>query len=257
MVARALRDAANIHQPWRGEGPARHLIRQGLCLQGCRWGRADERARILVARARSIVNGVPAPRGWDHNDLSLYVGRAECAVCDKLFLLSRPGHIYCSHACAERARRMQAYRPVLARCAHCDTLMEAPRPDQTYCSSACLKQAWWARQKAVRPERPCARCGATIPPEARPDMRYCTPRCARATASALRRARRANGHVSHAGAEGFDTALPPERRIGPQHCPGQVSSLHDQGRKAGRERRRTSASALATSSAKPRPSSVA
>jgi hypothetical protein len=226
LVAAALRDGGNPFQWYRAEGPCRHLIRSNLCLQGCIWARADAISRRLVARARSLVNGTPAPRGWDHNDLSAWTETQECEVCDRRFIPHRPDHHYCSGACKVRAHRIGVLRPALTRCGKCGTLIEDPRPGKKFCTRRCAVAAGHAlrhdRRKARLEWRSCPWCALEFE-QHDPRQTYCSKDHARAAANDAFRRRKLNGHA-------IETNRPDPAHLTNGHAADRASECTDQAR---------------------------
>jgi DNA-binding XRE family transcriptional regulator len=130
-------------RPWSNEGPARRVIRSDLCLQGSRWKNADEVARRLVARAASIVNGQPRPRGWDtDNELAQWMPDAECTVCGRWFVAWLSGDAFCGRACRHRAAEMQRWseRTAPPQCLYCNRFFEG-HWNQDFCTPRCQDRA--------------------------------------------------------------------------------------------------------------------
>jgi predicted nucleic acid-binding Zn ribbon protein len=220
ILARAPAD-----QPWRFEGPVRHVVRQALCRAGWKWWAADRRAFVLVARAR-IRNGVRQPAGWDSDlDINSWMELAECPVCDRRFRPRTANHTYCHPRCQDFAQRARiiATKPVHTRCGYCDVILVDPSPRKQFCSNKCQLSAerkrkraagtyrehpkWRdyrneykrAQRRAALPPRQCLECGAPIDPDSNLARKLCGDACARVRERRLERERKAklNGHASN------------------------------------------------------------
>jgi len=123
----------------------------------------------------------------------------ECAnaKCRVAFVPYRKNIVYCSNACRVRELGLKAYYrrrvPLPTRtCPVCQKSFSQKRRHAMYCSVRCRSVAGYHRRKAawalnplvsssaVRPSRPCKRCGASVVGR-RSDARYCSMRCSRAS----------------------------------------------------------------------------
>jgi hypothetical protein len=169
--------------PFQHEAAARAGVRAGLCLEGCRWAKADLEAELIVAEGLRLI-GAERPT-WEDGQRR-YVDRGDfCARCgrpmpDEL-VSGRRAQRFCSAECAaaelvDRQRKDSAMGGKVTRaaqslvrrealpqslCARCGQPFRPLNPGhhgkQRFCSSECF-----AASRVIHPEIRCLACGKSF-----------------------------------------------------------------------------------------------
>lgn len=184
--------------PFQKEAAVRHGLRQGLCLEGYAWLRADIAAEDIVAHCFRLM-GAKRPT-WEQGQREYVTPREQCSWCQGEIdagLLGGEHRIgFCSDVCARAAldRRdranmrgydhaVQAARLIIRRVKNgrrsCEWCQKSFFPvnrvnSNRFCSYACTRSS-----SRLRQERSCAGCGKAFTPRQDHKVKYCSQACAR------------------------------------------------------------------------------
>lgn len=179
--------------PFEKEGPCRHGLRIGFCLQGHSWRRSDFEAAEIVAEAIRLL-GYERPT-WDEGQVEHVSSSQNCAICWSVMPGATRGQRYCCTACANVALRSKgrkqknyqgqalksAYRLISKErtpkraCEFCGTLFHPARTVNRFCSQSCVTKSQLGDR--LLDDKACECCKRTFKPDKR-NSKYCSRTCA-------------------------------------------------------------------------------